>query len=100
VPPERKSKPRSPEHGALGDAIRASRERLGYSQEELASRADIHITQIGGIERGVRNPSYATLVRLSRALQMAPGALLGLADEILKDAAKRPGKASQDTRAQ
>jgi transcriptional regulator with XRE-family HTH domain len=82
VPPERKSKPRSTEHAALGDAIRISRQKLGLSQEELASRADLHITHLGGLERGVRNPSYATLVRLSRALKLRPGELVSLADEI------------------
>jgi transcriptional regulator with XRE-family HTH domain len=82
VPPERKSTPRSPEHGALGDAIRTSRERLGLSQEELSAASDIHITHIGGLERGVRNPSYATLVRLAHALQIKPGELVSLADEL------------------
>jgi transcriptional regulator with XRE-family HTH domain len=82
VPPERKSKPRSAEHAALGDAIRTSRQKLGLSQEELASKADIHITHIGGLERGVRNPSYATLLRLSRALKVRPGELVSLADKI------------------
>jgi transcriptional regulator with XRE-family HTH domain len=82
VPPERKSTPRSPEHGTLGDAIRLSREKLGLSQEELSATSDIHITHIGGLERGVRNPSYATLVRLSRALKMKPGELVSLADEL------------------
>lgn len=82
MPPQRKSTPRSPEHGALGDAIRLSRERLGLSQEDLASASDIHITQIGGLERGVRNPSYATLLRLCQALKMRPGELMSLADEL------------------
>jgi transcriptional regulator with XRE-family HTH domain len=66
----------------LGDAIRLSRQKQGLSQEELASRADLHITHLGGLERGVRNPSYATLLRLSRALEMKPGELVSLADEI------------------
>jgi transcriptional regulator with XRE-family HTH domain len=83
VPPKRKSTPRSPEHGALGDAIRLSRERLGISQEELSATSDIHLTHIGGLERGVRNPSYATLLRLSRALSVKPGELISLADELL-----------------
>ena len=86
MPPERKSKPRSVEHAALGDAIRLSRQKLGLSQEELASQADIHITHIGGLERGVRNPSYATILRLSRALKMKPGELVSLADEIREQA--------------
>jgi transcriptional regulator with XRE-family HTH domain len=63
---------------------------LGYSQEELASRADIHITAIGGLERGVRNPSYSTLVRLSQALGMKPGELVTLADEIREKARRAP----------
>ncbi len=75
MPPERKSTPRSPEHAALGEAIRRSR-------EELADRADMHITHLGGLERGVRNPSYTTLLRLSRALQVKPGELVSLADEL------------------
>jgi transcriptional regulator with XRE-family HTH domain len=74
----------------LGDAIRISRQKLGLSQEELASRADLHITHLGGLERGVRNPSYATLVRLSRALKLRPGELVSLADE-LHDGARSAG---------
>ncbi len=90
MPPERKSTPRSPEHGALGDAIRTSRERLGLSQEELSAASDIHITHIGGLERGVRNPSYATLVRLAQALKVNPGALVTLADELREQAKRAP----------
>jgi transcriptional regulator with XRE-family HTH domain len=82
VPPERKSVPRSPEHAALGEAIRRSREKRGLSQEALADAADIHITHLGGLERGVRNPSYATLLRLAKALGIKPGELVGLADEL------------------
>jgi transcriptional regulator with XRE-family HTH domain len=82
VPPERKSTPRSPAHAALGEAIRRSREEQGLSQEQLADAADLHITHIGGLERGVRNPSYATLLCLSRALKLRPGELVSLADEL------------------
>jgi transcriptional regulator with XRE-family HTH domain len=82
VPPRRQSLPRSPEHAALGEAIRSSREKLGYSQEELADAADMHITHLGGLERGVRNPSYTTLLRLSRALKIEPGQLVSFADEL------------------
>jgi len=83
MPPRRTSTPRSPEHAALGDAIRDRRGELGLSQEALADAADLHVTQLGGFERGVRNPSYATLVQLARALDTTPGALLTAADELL-----------------
>ena len=85
MPPRRKSTPRSPEHAALGEAVRQTRTERGLSQEELADRAGMHVTHIGGLERGVRNPSYTTLVRLARALGEEPGALVSLADGILGD---------------
>jgi transcriptional regulator with XRE-family HTH domain len=82
VPPRRRSKPRSPEHAALGEAIRRLRLDAGISQEQLAERAETDLTQVGGIERGVRNPSYTTLLRLAKALDTSVGAITTLADEL------------------
>lgn len=82
MPPARRSKPRSPEHGALGEAVRTLRVEAGMSQEELADAAGTDLTQVGGIERGVRNPSYTTLLRLAAALETTVGALTTLADEL------------------
>ncbi len=52
----------------VGERIRSARSRLGISQEELASLADVHRTYIGGIERGERNVSLLNLVRIARSL--------------------------------
>jgi len=52
------------------------------SQEELAERANTDLTQVGGIERGVRNPSYTTLLRLAEALGTSVGELTSLADRL------------------
>jgi transcriptional regulator with XRE-family HTH domain len=82
MPPRRKAVPRSAEHAALGEAIRQTRTERGLSQEELAEAAGMHVTQVGGLERGARNPSYTTLVRLARALGAETGALVSLADGI------------------
>jgi len=82
VPPQRRSKPRSPEHAALGDAVRTLRNKSGLSQEQLAEGAGTDLTQVGGIERGVRNPSYTTLLRLADALDTTVGKLTTLADEL------------------
>lgn len=82
MPPRRRSKPRSPEHAALGEAVRRLRLEAGLSQEQLAERAGTDLTQVGGIERGVRNPSYTTLLRLADALETQVGAIATLADEL------------------
>lgn len=82
MPPQRRSKPRSPEHAALGDAVRTLRNKSGLSQEQLAEGAGTDLTQVGGIERGVRNPSYTTLLRLADALDTTVGKLTTLADEL------------------
>ncbi len=82
MPPKRRSKPRSPEHAALGEAVRRLRLEAGMSQEELAEAAATDLTQVGGVERGVRNPSYTTLLRLATALETSVGELASLADRL------------------
>jgi transcriptional regulator with XRE-family HTH domain len=89
MPPTRKAKPRSLDHAALGAAIRQLRREAGMSQEALAEAAEIHPTHVGGIERGVGNPSYATLLRLATALKTRVGTVAVLADEIGERAAGR-----------
>ncbi|HEX6780861.1 MAG TPA: helix-turn-helix transcriptional regulator [Solirubrobacterales bacterium] len=82
MPPPRRSKPRSPEHAALGDAVRQLRLEAEMSQEDLAAAAGTDLTQVGGVERGVRNPSYTTLLRMAAALGTSVGALTTLADRL------------------
>jgi transcriptional regulator with XRE-family HTH domain len=82
MPPRRQAKARTPEHAALGEAIRQTRVRAELSQEELADLAGTDIKQIGGLERGVRNPSYTTLLRLATALETQVGTLATLADQL------------------
>jgi transcriptional regulator with XRE-family HTH domain len=60
----------------FGTRVREERERLGISQEELANRAGLHRTYLSGIERGERNLGLINLLRLARALGVAPAALL------------------------
>jgi len=90
VPPRRQSQPRSPEHAALGEAIRLARVERGLSQEQLADAAGVHVTHLGGVERGVRNPNYSTLVRIAGALGVSPGTLVTRADAL----ATRPSRRS------
>ncbi|MGO8698767.1 MAG: response regulator [Limisphaerales bacterium] len=55
---------------AFGASIRASRSRLGISQEELAWRAGIHRTYVCDIERGARNVSLQNIAKLAHALEV------------------------------
>lgn len=71
---------RSADHAALGRAIRDLRRRRRLSQEDLAYRSGMHRTYLGGIERGERNPSYANLLRLARALEVSGSQLLAEAE--------------------
>ena len=82
MPPARRVKPRSPDHAALGEALRTLRTESGMTQEDLADAARTDLTQVGGIERGVRNPSYTTLLNLTRALRTSVGQLTTLADQL------------------
>lgn len=59
----------------FGARVRAERQRLGISQEELAERADLHRTYLGGVERGERNIGLLNVIRISRALGLPPSAL-------------------------
>ncbi|TAL12811.1 MAG: XRE family transcriptional regulator [Nitrospirae bacterium] len=62
--------------GRVGKRLRALRARRGWSQEKLAEQSDLHPTYIGGIERGLRNPSLLSLVKLARALNLSLAELL------------------------
>ena len=60
--------PRSRPLAAFGLNVRKRRESLDLTQIEAAGRADLDPTYISGIERGVRNPSLISIVRVAKAL--------------------------------
>jgi len=51
----------------FGELVRAHRQRLGLSQEDLAGKAGVDPKTIGGIESGRRAPRPATVRRLADA---------------------------------
>jgi transcriptional regulator with XRE-family HTH domain len=59
----------------FGLRVRELRLAAGLSQEQLAERAGLHRTYIGGIERGERNVAILNIVRLARALKVRPSEL-------------------------
>ncbi|MBI5882195.1 MAG: helix-turn-helix domain-containing protein [Elusimicrobia bacterium] len=62
---------------SLSKRIREERDLRGWTQEEFAERAGVHLSFIGQIERGIRKPSLATVQRMAEALGVDPGRLLG-----------------------
>jgi transcriptional regulator with XRE-family HTH domain len=56
--------------------LRRERNRRGLSQEALGHACGLHPTEISRLERATRDPRLATIVRLARALKIAPAQLL------------------------
>lgn len=54
----------------LGVRVRELRNKLGWSQEELADHSGLHRTYIGMVERGERNITLLNLLEIARALQV------------------------------
>ena len=61
---------------ALGQNIRRIREKQNITQEELANLSGLHFTYIGQKERGLRNPTLATLHKISKALRVKSNQIL------------------------
>lgn len=55
----------------FGNKIREERLKQNLSQEELASRAGVHRTYIGMIERAEKNVTLESIEKLSRALNVS-----------------------------
>lgn len=68
---------------AFGLAVRARREALGISQEDLADRAGLHRTYLGSVERGERNLAIKNIYAISRALGTTPSKLFAETDGLL-----------------
>jgi transcriptional regulator with XRE-family HTH domain len=55
----------------MADDIIRDRERLGWSQAELARKAGIRVETLNRIETGKRSPSLSTIEKIDAALQAA-----------------------------
>ena len=54
----------------IGAQIRKLRKERGMSQEELGYRSGLHYTHIGAIERGEKNWSIDTLIKVAKGLNV------------------------------
>ena len=60
----------------VGANIGRARRAKSLTQEQLALRAQVDLTYMGGIERGQRNPTLLVLVRIASALDVELADLL------------------------
>jgi transcriptional regulator with XRE-family HTH domain len=60
----------------FGANVRRNRLRLELSQEALAYRCGLHMTEISRLERAEREPRLATIVAIARGLEIKPAELL------------------------
>ncbi len=67
---------RSASQTELGERVRNRRLDLGLSQMALAERIELHFTFVSEVERGIRNLSLQSLLRLSEGLETDPGKLV------------------------
>lgn len=59
----------------FGEAVRQTRLAGGLTQEELADRARIDRSYIGGVERGERNPTLTIIEKIAEGLGVPVAAL-------------------------
>jgi transcriptional regulator with XRE-family HTH domain len=60
----------------FGATVRRLRVAAGLTQEQLGARCGMDLSAVSRLERGRRNPRLDTLVRIARALEVPPAALL------------------------
>jgi len=70
------SSPVSPAAQAFGARVRARRQTLSLTQEQLAEACGLHWTFIGQVERGRRNISLHNILKIAAGLRLDPGELV------------------------
>lgn len=81
---------------AFGDVLKDTREAKGKSQEELAKEAKLNRTFISFLERGLRQPSLATMFALSGALRLRVSRLVARVEQRVAKYKTRAKKSSND----
>ena len=66
---------------AIGRAIRQVREKRSLTQEAVAHDASITTATLGVIERGLSNPTWATVKSIAAALDVSIGELAKLSEK-------------------
>jgi transcriptional regulator with XRE-family HTH domain len=68
----------------FGQVLREQRLSRDLSQEELALAADVDRTFVSQMERGIRQPTITTLMKLAGALGIQPSTLIVRMEKLLR----------------
>jgi transcriptional regulator with XRE-family HTH domain len=68
----------------FGQVLREQRLSRELSQEELALAADVDRTFVSQMERGIRQPTITTLMKLAGALGIQPSTLVVRMEKLLR----------------
>jgi transcriptional regulator with XRE-family HTH domain len=68
----------------FGQVLREQRISRDLSQEELALAADVDRTFVSQMERGIRQPTITTLMKLAGALGIQPSTLIIRMEKLLR----------------
>jgi transcriptional regulator with XRE-family HTH domain len=73
--------------------LKRLREAAGLTQQGLAERAGMHTLGVAKLEQAIREPSWATVVALSKALGVTCEAFMGEDDDGAEELPRRrPGR--------
>lgn len=78
---------------AFGKAVRYYRNRLGFSQEALADRAQLDRSYMSQIERGIKNATLNSIWRIATALEVVPSQILKMTEELSNGGEARANEA-------
>jgi transcriptional regulator with XRE-family HTH domain len=75
-------KARQPDAELFGAVVRELREARGWTQEQLAERANMNASYLGFVERGDNVPTLTIIIQIADGLEVE-------AAELLREVAKR-----------
>ncbi len=69
---------------AMGVVILERRHELGWTQDDLAEASGVNRAFVSNIERGERNPSIDTLLKLAKGLKIRLSSLIARTENSIK----------------
>jgi len=69
-------KARQPDAELFGAVVRELREARGWTQEQLAERANMNASYLGFVERGDNVPTLTIIIQIADGLTVEPAELL------------------------